>query len=397
MNPISLLIILTALIFGAAVRILAALRFADFSGDQIRDASVSMDMWQGVWPTLGPSSAWGDLYLPPLYFYITFPFTAFGADLSWQAVTNGIITFFSIPLLMFTIYQLLENTPHPKRLLITSGAGLWYSLLFQNIIINTGYSLAGNSGSIPFFLLAFVLFYKYQWEEKLPLSRQIFCWLLYGITLAIIGNLHFAPLFVMSSAFLVSVLAFIAKQPKNIKRWGLPGLSVLSGVVIMLPYWIGEVDRGWRNTQSIIDLVFKTSSEDGYAVTFMQRLQAIVRGYLSLGPDVYFFNDSLKVVLVSGVFLVAILVIALAKFKGNRPMFSLLTGIWAIFLYAYSSTDMEKTYDPVFYKLLIFCAPIILTSICLTYLDQSKLLEKGCHIPFDWNHCYLGSYQFKLS
>lgn len=373
---VSFFMALAALLFGLAVRVLATLRFADFSGDQIRDAYVSMNMWQGTLPTLGPSSAWGDIYLPPLYFYLTFPFTVFGADLAFQAIANAILTFLSIPLLIFTIYQLLENVPPSKRLLIASGAGLWYSLIFQNIIINTGNSLAGNSGSIVFFLLAFVLLFKYQWEAKLSMQGQIVCWILYGMTLALIGNLHFAPLFVMSAVFVGSIIAFCLKNRRRPKRWALPLLSIGSGVVMMTPYWIGEFSRGWTNTQGIISLIFKASNEDGYAVTFLQRLQAIASGYFSLGTDVYFFHQSTKSLLLSFFFLGMILTISLWKFKGNRPIFYLFLSIWALFLYAYSSTDMERTYDPVFYKLLIFFAPIILTSISLAYFNYRKTLEK---------------------
>ena len=368
--------ILTALMFGLVVRVLAAVHFADFSGDQIRDAYVSMEMWEGTLPTLGPSSAWGDIYLPPLYFYLAFPFTAFGADLSFQAIANGILTFLSIPLLIFTVYQLLATVPHNKRLLIASGAGLWYSLLFQNIIINTGNSLAGNSGSIVFFLLAFVMLFKYQWEAKLSTPGQITCWILYGVTLALIGNLHFAPLFVMPAAFIGSVIAFCVKNRRQPKRWALPLLSIGAGVLLMTPYWIGEIDRGWTNTQGIINLIFKASNEDGYSVRFLQRLQAIASGYFSLGTDVYFYHQSTKALLLSVLFLGMILVLSLWKFKGDRPIFYLFLGIWTLFLCAYSSTDMSRTYDPVFYKLLIFFAPIIFTSITVAYLDYSRTLEK---------------------
>jgi hypothetical protein len=377
MNIISLFAIATALIFGLAVRVLAIVRFADFSGDQIRDAYVSMHMWQGILPTLGPSSAWGDIYLPPLYFYLTFPFTVFGADLSWQAIANALLTFLAIPLLIGVVYQLLENTAHPKRLLIASVAGLWYSCLFQNIVINTGHSLAGNSGSIVFFLLVFVLLYKYQWQAQLSIAGQAVCWALYGVTLTLIANLHFAPLLVVSAAFVFSVIAFIAQRPKERVRWLLPIFSVLSGLLLLLPYWVGEISRGWTNTRGIFNLIFKASREDGYSVTLWQRLEAIANGYLSLGGDVYFLSNSLKVAIVSSLFLTAVLIISLLKFKGNWPMFGLLLGIWLLFLGAYSSTDMSQTYDPIFYKLLIYVAPIILTSVSLAYLNPSKLSERA--------------------
>lgn len=38
---------------------------------------------------------------------------------------------------------------------------------------------------------------------------------------------------------------------------------------------------------------------------------------------------------------------------------------------------MEATYNPVFYKALIYLAPIFLTIISLAYLEFSNFLNKG--------------------
>lgn len=43
---------------------------------------------------------------------------------------------------------------------------------------------------------------------------------------------------------------------------------------------------------------------------------------------------------------------------------------------AYSSTNLEKTYNPTFYKLLIYLAPIILSTCALAYIDYSRGINR---------------------
>jgi hypothetical protein len=374
-------LLLVSLIFGLLVRVLVILHFTNFSGDQINDAYRVMGIWEGSPPTLGPGpAAWsevsGEIYLPPLYYYLVFPFTALTPDLSSQGISNAVFTFLSIPLLSFTVYKLLENLDSRKRYFLAALAGFWYAFLFRNIVMSTGDSLAGNPVSIPFFLLGFILLYTYQLEEKLSPKAEILSWVAYGLSVAILVSLHFSTLFVMPVIFIISIVAYIAKNPKKIKRWLLPGLAIVSAVLALTPYWIGEIGRNWINTKNIVSLVVDASSKEGYSVTFFQRLSAIARSYIDLGQEVYFVGFSWKSAAISIAFLLIVLVIGLVTFKGNKIMFGLLLGTWAVFLYAYSSTNMEGTYNPVFYKLLIYLAPIFLAICSLGYLDISKKLDK---------------------
>ena len=368
-------------IFGFLVRLFVVLHFTNFTGDQINDAYRVLAIWKGSLPTLGPGpTAWtqlgGDIYLPPLYYYLVFPFTTITFDLSSQAIPNAIFTFLSIPLLIFTVYKLLDNVNSEKRLFLAALAGFWYSILFRNIVLSTGDSLAGNPVSMLFFLLIFVLLYTYQLEEKLAPATEILAWIGYGISLAILTNLHFSSLFVMSVIFLGSIIFYIAHKPKQKKRWLLAGLSIASALLALTPYWLGEISRNWENTTRIISLAIGASSEKGYSVTLLQRLNAVIHGYLDLGKDVYFMGDSWKNIVISLMFFSIIFLVGILKFKGNRTIFFMLISIWIVFLAAYSSTDMTKTYNPVFYKLLIYLAPLFLTICSLAYLDFSKKFDK---------------------
>lgn len=375
------LLICLSLSFGFVILVLVIWHFTNFSGDQINDAYRVMGIWEGSPPTLGPGpAAWsevsGEIYLPPLYYYLVFPFTALTADLSSQAMSNGVLTFLSIPLLTFTLYRLLENVDHKKRYFIAALGGFWYAFLFRNIVMSTGDSLAGNPVSIPFFLLGLILLYTYQLQSKLSPRIEILSWIVYGLSLAILVSLHFSTLFVMPVIFIASLVFYISRNPKTPKRWLLPGLAILSAILALTPYWIGEIGRNWINTRNIISLIFDASSKDGYSVTFIQRLQAIVRSYTDLGNEVYFIGYSWKSNIISIAFLLTVLIMGIVKFKGNKIIWGLLLGTWAVFVYAYSSTNMEETYNPVFYKILIYLAPIFLTICSLGYLNLSKKFDK---------------------
>ncbi|HBL11796.1 MAG TPA: hypothetical protein DD379_10360 [Cyanobacteria bacterium UBA11162] len=381
LKSLGTIFIAVSLVFGLLIRVFVVLYFTNFSGDQINDAYRVMGTWEGSPPTLGPGpAAWsglsGEIYLPPLYYYLVFPFTVFTHDLSSQAIPNAFFTFLSIPLLSIVVYKLIENINSQKRYIIAALAGIWYSFLFRNIVFSTGDSLAGNPVSIPFFMLCFILLYTYQLEGKLSPRVEILSWIAYGICLAILVSLHFSALFVMPVIFICTLVFYICRNPKRIKRWFLSGVAIVSALLVLTPYWIGEVGRSWINTRTIISLVIDASSKKGHAVTFLQRLYQASRGYLDLGKDVYFISYSSLTIAISIAFLLIVLVLGLIKFQGNKTILGLFIGTWIVFLYAYSSTNLDITYNPVFYKVLIYLAPIVLTSCSLAYLNFSKKLDK---------------------
>ncbi|MEO1123770.1 MAG: hypothetical protein AAFX95_06780 [Cyanobacteria bacterium J06639_16] len=377
-----------ALVFGFTIRMFVVLRFTNFSGDQINDAERVMGIWQGIVPSLGPGPiAWsgltGDVSLPPLYYYLTFPFTIITPDLSAQAIQNFIFTFLSIPLLGIVIYQAISGINQEKRLFIASLSMLWYACLFRNIVMSTGDSLAGNPVSIPFFLLWFTLLYSYQFKAlRNPSIKkiEILSWIAYGLSLVMLMNLHFTPFFVMPVVFLIGLFFYILKYPKRIKILLLSGISLITAILMMLPYWIGEIERGWTNSNRIFLLITKSSDGDSYSVTLLQRLQAIASGYFHLGSEVYIMGNSWERVSLSFVFLSIVVILGLAKFKGDRSILMILIATWLVFLFAYSSVNLDNTYNPVFYKLLIYLAPIFLTAFSLAYLDFSKKTGKALSI-----------------
>lgn len=381
LRKVSYILIFLSLAFGIYILSFVVINFTDYSGDQINDAYRIMATWDGKWPTLGSGpTAWsglvGDFYLPPLYYYLVLPFTALTADLSAQAMPNAILTFLSIPLLILTSYKLLNNVEQNQRLFLSALAGFWYICLFENIVMSTGNSIAGNPVSITFFLLCFVLLYTYQMEGKLSATLELLSWIAYGLVLAILSNLHFSSLYVMPVVFIITLIIYISKNYREKRRWLLSGLAVFSAILAMTPYWIGEIGRNWVNTARILAVVTKSSGGKEYGASLLSRLKAIFNGYFGLGQEVYFIGESWKSLVISLIFLGLVLVLGILKFRGNRILLNLFFIIWSIFLLAYSSTDMEKTYNPTFYKLLIYLAPIIFTVCSLAYINFPKRVNQ---------------------
>jgi hypothetical protein len=110
-----------AIAIGILTRIISLFQYTTFdigpAPDQIRDAFVYMGMMEGDFPTLGQASSAGGYNLPPLYYYLVFPFVQLGANPALQVLPNGIFSFLAIPLFIVLVYELLENLPASKRLL----------------------------------------------------------------------------------------------------------------------------------------------------------------------------------------------------------------------------------------------------------------------------------------
>ncbi len=362
-------LIALSLVFGFFIRLFSVLRYTTFFYyDQARDAEIYMKMWQGNWPILGPSASVGGYHLPPLYYYLVFPFTIFGSNPVFTAIPNALFSFLSIPLLIYLVYELLENVESSKRLLLAGLAGFWYSLIFGEIFIST---FQWNPSPIVFFLLCFTLLYKYQLEARFSLVPQCFSWILYGIVLAILISLHSTTLFVMPVVFIASSILFISKNRRTPIRFLLPILSVLAAFVALFPYWKGEISRGWLNTKQI--LVTLTTSDKESNSNVLSKISRLVFNYVELGQQAYFTGEGWFYTLISILFLAVVLTVGIAKFKGNKTIFSVLAFTWAIYLYA--ASNYQGIYY-VHYKLLILIAPIVLTILSLAYLDVSKTTEK---------------------
>lgn len=380
LKQLGIALIALAIAVGVITRLVAVFHYVTFDigpdPDQIRDAFVVMNMWQGDLPTLGPKAygaGLGGFHILPLYYYLFFPFTLLGQTPAIQAFPNALFSFLSIPLFIFLIYRLLENVRSSKRLFLSGLSGVWYSLLFGEIFIS---NFQWNPSSIPFFFMAFTLIYDIQIRHLLRWKIQVVTWVGSGVLLAILMSLHASTLFVMPVVYVIASIGFIFKTLKRTGisfRLGLPGLGLLAAMAALTPYWVGELGRSFSNTKSLLKAI-SAASGDGdtfFAVKILQRLVNAGLHALTLVRQVYFWDASIPYLVISGVAIVLITSVACLKFRGNQNIWLIWLSTWGLLLLAAGSLDPAETV--FYYKILMLPAPIVLTAVALAYV---KLLGK---------------------
>ena len=373
LKSIGYLLIILALVIGFTIRFFCLIRYTTFDigydPDQIRDAFVYMKMWEGKIPLVGPGSSVGTYSLPPLYYYLIFPFTIFGANPVFQVLPHTLLSFLTIPLLMCLVYQLLEKVPLERRILLSGLAGILSSCIYGEIFINT---FQWNPSPLPFFFLSFTLLYKYQVEARKLGKREFVIAICYGIATSILVSLHSTTLFIIPIVFFCSTMFLLYKRRKQKKYWLLPVLSVVASIVALLPYWKLELSQNFSNTKAIIRTVIG-AGENANSVTILGRIGKIITSYFELGQQAYFVGLSKFYLIIAAIFLALTLLLAVWKFKGNKTIICFLSLTWLLFFYAASN------FQGIFrlhYKLLIIFMPIILVTIALGYLDYDKRINK---------------------
>ncbi|TVQ45408.1 MAG: hypothetical protein EA365_08205 [Gloeocapsa sp. DLM2.Bin57] len=359
LEVIGLILIALGILFGFFTRIIAVFTYNTFDigpdPDQIRDAFIYMGIWSGKFPHLGPWASQGNYYLPPLYYYLVFPFTIFGPNPVYQALANGVFSFLSILLLMYLVYLLLPNLARDQRIFLAGVAGFWYSTIFPEIFIS---NFNFNPSPTPFFLLLFVLLYNYQMTSQASLPKQVIAWIASGIVLAILVSLHSSTLFVMPVVFIITSLWFIYQKRQDKYHFLLPIVAVIATNLALLLYWKIEIASNFNNSRKIRQLITSSSEQ-----TSLWSKLLVIKDYLELGQQAYFIGESSLSVWLSAIFIVAVTLLGLIKFKGNQVILGCLMLTWLIFLYA--AANFQGQYFFITYKLLILFAPIIFTVLTL--------------------------------
>lgn len=384
---IGIALIILALLFGFVSRIFSVFQYITFDigpdPDQIRDAFIVMKMWQGEFPLLGPRAyglGLGGHHILPLYYYIFFPFTLLGANPAFQVLPNGLFSFLSIPLLMFLVYQLLDNVYFSKRILLTGLAGFWYSLLFGDIFIN---NFQWNPSSIPFFFLSFVILYDLQVKNQFSFSIQACFWALNGVVLAILLSLHTSTLFVMPIVFTIGIFLYLfktVKEKKDKKFLFLPIVSFLSAFFALTPYWIGEFTSRFSNTKAILKTLRtgSSSSDSSLPVYIWVKVSNLLLNYLNLVRQAYFWNSSLFYLAISVIFLAIVTFYGISKFQGNKYIGYILISSLGVFLLA--AANIKPDISVFYYKIIILPFPIILTISTLAYLNFPTKLKVSFYL-----------------
>jgi hypothetical protein len=368
-------LIAASLLIGFTTRLFClCFRDIDFSSaDEWRDSYVYVAMRHGSWPVLGPSSGmwWvtpriAPWSLPPLYYYIVYPFTFFGYDFVWQALSSAIFSFLTIPLLIFSLYRFLDGLPHARRLFWAAVGGLWWSTMVNDIILGTR---PWNPSPVPFFFLLFLLIAGAQLRKPTFGAAGTIAWVVLGFLLAVLVSLHGTTLFTMPIVFVLISGTFLARSPSSVRAMKLIVISCLSASFFLIPYWIGEIRNHWSNTSEMIGI---TTLFVG-VTHFQERFINFLYSYVLLDGFHYFITPNIAIRSFGLLFLVTVIPLGLMRFRGDRSLLTVFVYAWIVF----SCLSAEYPATEERYRSIIVMAPIFLTISTLAFLDISTVYA-GC-------------------
>lgn len=353
LRRIAAAVFVVALLIAAFTRLVTVFRYVGFQDDQAYNAMQMLQM-RNDWLSLGPLASIHQYHLPPLYYYLSFPFALIGSDPVWQALPNALFSFLSIPLLALFVFVVLDRLSRAQRFFFASLAALWWSLFFKDILLS---NVEWNPSSIPFFFLGTMLLFALQMSAR-RLRTQTALWIASGAVLAILMSLHSTTLFVMPVAFILTGAWFVWQHRRQ-WYWPLVGLAV--AILMLAPYWKGEMRTGWQNTRAIVATVQENQQTPH---TLLERADRAVFNFVELGPLAYFpfhadADDAAVVFLLLGV------VVCVLRLRGNTTVL----GFFAITLLVYSAvaSNFWGTYF-YHYKILFSFAPIVFTVWALSTL-----------------------------
>ena len=218
-----------------------------------------------------------------------------------------------------------------------------------------------NPTPIVFFSLIFVfLSTSVKSSEKCD-NRTFLYWVFLGCVCPVIVSLHATTLYITPIIFMLVAAAFIFISREKVKAIVAVLVSIGTFAALLTPYWIGEMKRGWLNS----NILLYSSDHAVHAFGFVDKIHNAFLSYVWLDGQGYFLGGSGFLQLFGLFFLLAIIPLCFLWFKGNRHMFFVLCCGWIVFL-------CEAAVQPateVRYRLPIVVAPIFLTISACAFLQ----------------------------
>jgi len=348
-QPLAYGVMILACVIAVVTHSVSLWHYVEFRADQVRDAYVYADMARGVWPTLGPTAIVGHFSIPPLYYYVVFPFTLLSLDPMVQVLPNALCSVLTVPLIMLVVYRFLPHIQRNYRLLLSALGGLWWACLFQSMYWSTR---EWNPSSVPFFLLLFIVLSDVVYTQRKRWA-DVLLWSAYGVLLAVIVSLHTITWFIMPAVWLVVCVLFALRT----RRWWLPVIGSAVSFLALLPYWYGELQRDFANTRLMWSIV--TASKDS-STSVLASIDHAVQSYFTLGDLVYFTEA--HVAAFAALFLSVALLGSVYMHRGNARM--AVTVYVIFFIYLYSAANFTEAFW-VHYTFPIMYVPIVWTMVLL--------------------------------
>jgi hypothetical protein len=229
---------------------------------------------------LSPESSIGGYSIPPLYYYISNIFAFWNPyNPNLAIISNTIFSILTIPLGAYLIFLMLPKLEINKRYIASAIFGSIWSIFYLDIIYNLQ---EWNPGSLNFFFFAFVIIFHLIFQNNLSIKKSMALWILQGLNLAILINLHSSALFVFPPILLVLITIFFYLYPK---QWYLPIISILTFLTSLTPYWVGEFRSNFLNSKTILDTIF---NKNKLPVGILDKHQKLFDDIGTFGDQAYF-------------------------------------------------------------------------------------------------------------
>lgn len=346
---ISLCAILLAASF---IRLYHIDRYMTFLGDEGRDALVMRDIILGRhFPLIGPGTSVGNMYLGPLYYYLTAPSLAI-ANFSpvGPSVQVAIIGVFTVALLWWVSRQWMNRIP-----------AFIISALYAISPLIVVYSRSSwNPNVMPFFALLSI--YGIWKVAKYGYWRWLF---IVGIALALALNSHYLGLLLLCPLGIYWLYSYISQKSNRTTARPVSTMSIIVFLLLMSPLFFFDLKHNWQNFSAL--KTFFSNRQTTINLKAYKALPEIWPIFVKintdlLGPGNVRVGESLAlfVGLTSLLFLFS-----------RRQMEHLLVLTW--FVTGLVGLGLYKQHLYTHYYGFLFPAPFLLLGFSLQYLFQKRL------------------------
>ncbi len=367
-NRIVFILLLGIIILAVFLRFYNLEEFLPFAGDEGRDMFVAEKIVNGEeFPTLGAPSSAGDFFLGPIYYYfMAFALLLFNHPVA-PAFLVAIFSVLTVPLLYFTGKKI--HSP-----VAGLAAAAIYSTSFSGVLFARW---SWNPNLLPFFVTA-IIFYLALLGSKNPKIKYL---VLLFISLGVAIQLH-------ATAFLlipVVVICLAIWRPR-LSKWYTWPASIVTGLIVMLPWVIYEFTHRFTNFFGAFDLL---QSEGqfilGERMKYIGEFVFVEINKLLLGN---IFTNGLAIVAIIGIILACLIIFWQRKRISGINWFMILLTIFVISFYLFYSGFVFAQYFIILWPIII----LILAQICGKLWNQSRVIGKILVVALILGLSYAGIY-----
>lgn len=259
-------ILLVAIMIGFFTRSFFFYSYFEFKNDQARESFVILEMQQGNFPIIGPSSSVENYALPPYYYYLLYPFIFLGKEPEYHVLANAIFSWASIVLIYIFFKKHIKTQFQIVNNITPALIALLWSIFIPDIEISTK---VWNPGPMTFFILCYLLLFNSIEQEldrgKINIIKSIGL----GAVIMVISSLHSTGMILIP--VITSIIYFWKYLTSGFEKPRIQSflITVITYLLLLIPYLFSE--------KNIIN-VFFTKSIDKYPILYPLTIMLIILG-----------------------------------------------------------------------------------------------------------------------